>query len=130
MQTSYFLAKLIGPVASSSASRSPATARSIARWPEEFLNSNALIFLAGIITLPAGLAIVLTHNVWSLRLARRHHDHRLAFDRRRDDAIGCAAIRGRQGRAKIANPLFTKIGAAIWLAARRCLDFFRLYPTT
>ena len=31
----------------------------------EFLESHALIFLAGLITLPAGLAIVLTHNVWT-----------------------------------------------------------------
>ena len=35
-----------------------------ARWPSEFLASPALIFLSGVITLPAGLAIVLTHNVW------------------------------------------------------------------
>src|SRR5260370_20777079 len=31
----------------------------------EFLDSSALTFLSGVITLPAGLAIVLTHNVWA-----------------------------------------------------------------
>ena len=30
----------------------------------EFLNNPALMFLSGVITLPAGLAVVLTHNVW------------------------------------------------------------------
>jgi hypothetical protein len=31
----------------------------------EFLDSPALIFLSGIITMTAGLAVVLTHNVWA-----------------------------------------------------------------
>src|SRR5262245_64986346 len=32
----------------------------------EFLASPALIFISGVITFPAGLAIVLTHNRWAL----------------------------------------------------------------
>ena len=31
---------------------------------EEFLRSRALIYLSGLLTMTAGLAIVLTHNVW------------------------------------------------------------------
>src|SRR2546430_5781594 len=31
---------------------------------DEFIRNRALMFIAGIITMPAGLAIVLTHNVW------------------------------------------------------------------
>ena len=34
------------------------------RIVREFLDSEALIFISGVITLPAGLAIVITHNVW------------------------------------------------------------------
>ena len=34
------------------------------RIGQEFLDSEALIFISGVITLPAGLAIVITHNVW------------------------------------------------------------------
>ena len=34
-------------------------------FASEFMASPALIFLSGVITLPAGLAIVLTHNVWT-----------------------------------------------------------------
>jgi hypothetical protein len=31
---------------------------------DEFLRSRALIYLSGLLTMTAGLAIVLTHNVW------------------------------------------------------------------
>jgi hypothetical protein len=31
---------------------------------DQFINNRAILFLAGLITFPAGLAIVLTHNVW------------------------------------------------------------------
>ncbi len=40
----------------------PARMRRIGR---EFLDSEALIFMSGVITLPVGLAIVATHNVWA-----------------------------------------------------------------
>jgi len=33
---------------------------------EEFLASDALIFLSGVITLPVGLAIVNAHNIWRM----------------------------------------------------------------
>ena len=32
---------------------------------EEFLRSRALIYLSGLLTMTAGLAIVLAHNVWA-----------------------------------------------------------------
>ena len=32
---------------------------------EEFLRSRALIYLSGLLIMTAGLAIVLTHNVWA-----------------------------------------------------------------
>ena len=34
------------------------------RVGREFLDSEALIFLSGVITLPVGIAIVISHNVW------------------------------------------------------------------
>jgi hypothetical protein len=64
METSVFLAKLIGPVflvAGLAVLISPQRTRQLGR---EFVDSEALIFLSGIITLPAGLAIVIVHNVW------------------------------------------------------------------
>ena len=64
MPTSVFLAKLLGPffaVVGLSVLINAAAFRGIVK---EFLNSPALVFLSGLLTLPAGLAIVLTHNVW------------------------------------------------------------------
>lgn len=65
METSIFLAKLVGPmlvVLGLFVSLRPGR---IGRIGREFLDSEALIFISGVITLPAGLAIVLTHNVWA-----------------------------------------------------------------
>jgi hypothetical protein len=63
--TSIFLAKLIGPlfVALGLAMLvNPAVSQTMS---EEFLRSHALIFLSGLITLVAGLAIVNLHNAWT-----------------------------------------------------------------
>ena len=64
MQKSIFLAKLIGPLLATiglTLALNPDIIRTIAG---EFLKSYALIYLAGVITLTAGLAIVITHNEW------------------------------------------------------------------
>jgi uncharacterized protein YjeT (DUF2065 family) len=64
MQTSLFIAKLIGPlvvVAGLSALFNPQPMRDMAR---EFLASRALIFIAGVMALLAGLALINTHNLW------------------------------------------------------------------
>src|SRR5450631_601351 len=64
MATSVFLAKLLGPffaVVGLSVLMNADAFRGIVK---EFLKSPGLIFLTGLMTLPAGLAIVLTHNVW------------------------------------------------------------------
>ncbi len=49
----------------------------------DFLEHRGLIFLAGILTLLGGLAIVLTHNVWVCGWPVDHHHLRLAVGRRR-----------------------------------------------
>jgi hypothetical protein len=64
MQTSLFLAKLIGPVAlliGLVIVLDPNRMRVMAR---EMLQGEAFIFFAGILTLPIGLALVNTHNIW------------------------------------------------------------------
>jgi hypothetical protein len=64
MATSVFLAKLLGPffaVVGLSVLMNADAFRTIVK---EFLKSPGLIFLTGLVTLPAGTAIVLTHNVW------------------------------------------------------------------
>ena len=65
MQTSLFLAQLLGPVLlviGIAVLTDRAHTRALS---EEFLRSPALLFLAGLLTLVPGLAIILTHNVWT-----------------------------------------------------------------
>ncbi|MEE8439516.1 MAG: hypothetical protein V3S07_07995 [Micropepsaceae bacterium] len=64
MQTSIFLAKLIGPVFVLMGIAVILDSKRFQQLAREFIESEALIFLSGIITLPIGLAIVNTHNVW------------------------------------------------------------------
>ncbi|MFT5507895.1 MAG: hypothetical protein ACI89J_000964 [Hyphomicrobiaceae bacterium] len=65
MQTSIFIAKLIGPVAllmGLVVLLNPTRVRTMTR---EMLQGEAFIFLSGIITLPIGLVLVNTHNLWT-----------------------------------------------------------------
>jgi hypothetical protein len=64
MQASIFLAKLIGPVLLAGAVGLFANATAYRAMAREFLQSPALIYLSGLLTMTAGVAIVLTHNVW------------------------------------------------------------------
>jgi hypothetical protein len=65
MQTSTFLAQLIGPVLLVMGVGMVANRQGFRTMAEEFLASRALIFLAGLLALVPGLAIVLAHNVWA-----------------------------------------------------------------
>ena len=65
MPTSIFLARLIGPFALALGLALLVHGAGFRVLANEFLASPALVFLSGIVTLPAGLAIVLTHNVWT-----------------------------------------------------------------
>lgn len=64
MDTSLFLAQLIGPVLLVTAAAVLINQDNMREMASDFLEHRGLIFLAGILTLVAGLAIVLTHNVW------------------------------------------------------------------
>lgn len=64
MQTSIFLAKLMGPVLAVMGLTVLINPGRMQQMAREFLEGEALIFLSGVITLPVGLAIVNTHNVW------------------------------------------------------------------
>lgn len=65
MDTSIFLAKLAGPMMLVLGLFVVSQPERIRRIGREFLESEALMFMSGVITLPAGLAIVVTHNVWA-----------------------------------------------------------------
>jgi hypothetical protein len=64
METSLFLAKLIGPTLLAVSAALLVNQVNMREMAADFLQHRGLIFLAGILTLVAGLAIVLTHNVW------------------------------------------------------------------
>jgi hypothetical protein len=64
MQRSIYLAKLIGPVFAATGIGMLLNAGVFRILAEQFLSSYALIFLAGLLTLTAGIALVLAHNVW------------------------------------------------------------------
>jgi hypothetical protein len=64
MANSIFLARLIGPVLLAIGIGIFANGQVYRMLADEFLRSRALIYLSGLITMTAGLAVVLTHNVW------------------------------------------------------------------
>ena len=124
MTTSFFLARLIGPFALALGLALLVQGSGFRTFASEFMASPALIFLSGIITLPAGLAIVLTHNVWT-------PDWRVVITIIGWLAIVTGAIRmilpqqaAAKARGLIANPLVPKIGAAVWLAIGALLCFY------
>jgi hypothetical protein len=127
MTTSIFLARLIGPFALALGLALVVQGSGFRAFAGEFMASPALIFLSGIITLPAGLAIVLTHNVWT-------PDWRVIITIVGWLAVVTGAIRmifpqqaAAKARGLIAQPLIPKIGAAIWLAIGALLCFYGYY---
>ncbi len=66
MQTSIYLAKLIGPVMIVIGLAVLLNQDEFRKLSQEFLASRALMFLSGFVLLPAGIAILLVHNVWLL----------------------------------------------------------------
>ena len=66
METSLFLAKLLGPLLLAISAAVLINQDNMRDMATDFLEHRGLIFLAGILTLLGGLAIVLTHNVWVL----------------------------------------------------------------
>jgi hypothetical protein len=127
MSNSVFIARLIGPVMLVIGLAVFANQRAFRELAEEFLASRALTFLSGLIIMPAGLAIVLTHNIWAV-------DGRVMIT-----MFGWANLIGgairlaapayvmQTGRAMLKRPYFIPIAAAVWVVAGAlfCLFGFR-----
>lgn len=64
MDTSIFLAKLIGPMLMTFSAALLINQDNMRDMAADFLEHRGLIFLAGVLTLLGGLAIVITHNIW------------------------------------------------------------------
>jgi hypothetical protein len=116
MTTSVFLARLIGPVMLVIGLAVFANQRAFRDMAEEFLASRALLFLSGLLIMPMGLAIVLTHNVWTA-------DWRVLITlfgwlNTIGGAVRLAAPDTimRTGRAMLRQRYFVTVAAAIWIA--------------
>jgi hypothetical protein len=64
LQTSIFLAQLMGPVILAAAISLFINGEQQVAMAREFLESPSLIYISGLLVMTAGLAIVLYHNVW------------------------------------------------------------------
>src|SRR5690606_10855385 len=65
MDTSVFLARLVGPLLIAAAAGLILRQDAFRGMAKEVIANRALIYLAGFLTLLAGLALVNTHNVWT-----------------------------------------------------------------
>jgi uncharacterized membrane protein len=66
MPASIFIAKLLGPIFVLVGAALLVKAQMFRGILQEFIRSQALLYLAGVLGLLGGLALVLTHNVWAL----------------------------------------------------------------
>jgi uncharacterized membrane protein len=122
--TSVFRAKLLGPffaVVGLSVLMNADAFRGIVK---EFLKSPGLVFLTGLLTLPAGIAIVLTHNVWVADWPVL-----ITIIGWLGVVSGIARICAPKnvtstGKKISANKNFPMVGGAIWLAIGAALCFF------
>ena len=124
MQTSIFLARLIGPVMALvgiSLLMNEAVFRKMAL---EFLRSPALIFFSGMILMPAGLAVVLSHNVWVLNWP-------VIITLLGWTAVISGVLRVfapdralKIGKKALASKEFTTAAAAVWLVIGAVLCYF------
>src|SRR3954452_21096434 len=117
MSASVFIARLIGPVMLVIGLAVFANQRAFRDMAEEFLASRALMFLSGLLIMPVGLAIVLTHNVWAV-------DGRVMITLFGWlNLIGGAvrlvapAYAMKTGRRMLQRPHFIAIGASVWVVA-------------
>jgi hypothetical protein len=124
MQTSLFLARLIGPVMLVLGAALLINAREFRAVMDDFIANPTFAFLTGLMALPAGLAIVLTHNVWAA-------DWRVLITLIGWLTIFKGAIRllapqqvTNIGRQLLAKPQILTISAAIWILLGAVLCFF------
>ena len=124
MQSSVFLAKLMGPIFLAVGIGLIANAAVYKKLATEFLDSTALVYLSGLLTMTAGMAIILTHNVWVLewRVLITLLGWLLAIG----GAVRIVIPQGTQkiGRRFLNHPQGAIIAAVVWLAIGAVLCFF------
>jgi hypothetical protein len=129
MLASYFLAKLIGPFSLILGLGVLLSGTYYRAMAVEFLNSRALVFLAGVITLSAGLAIVIMHNVWVLHWPLIITVLGWLMVLSAIVRIVTPEYAMAKGRAMIARSNVMAIAAAVWLIIGVILTFFGYFQT-
>jgi hypothetical protein len=124
MPTSIYLAKLIGPVALVAALSLFLNRSTYLAMAQEFMRSPALIYLSGLLTMTAGVAIVLAHNRWVAAwpvlitifgwLAVIGGAARIAFPNQTR----------KIGEAMLDKPMAMNIGGAVWAAIGLIFCFY------
>jgi uncharacterized membrane protein len=91
---------------------------------DEFLRSRALIYLSGLLTMTAGMALILTHNVW--RADWPVIITILGWLAAIGGAVRIIAPQGteRVGRQMLKHKHGLTIAGAVWLAVGAVLCFF------
>jgi hypothetical protein len=128
VQTSIFLARLIGPVMTLVGISLLMNETAFRKMAMEFLRSPALIFFSGMILMPAGLAVVLSHNVWVLNWP-------VIITLLGWIAVISGALRVfapdralKIGKKAIASKEITTVSAAFWLVIGAVLCYFGFRP--
>ena len=124
MPTSIFLAKLIGPVLLAIGVGLLVNSAAYRTMAEEGLRSRVLIYLTGVLTMTAGLAVVINHSVWAA-------DWRVIITLLGWLAtiggavrIVCPQASEKMGGWMLKHPQGLTIGAVFWLAIGAVLCFF------
>lgn len=124
MNTSVFLAQLMGPVMLVAAIGLLVNQEAQRNMARQFLDSPPLIYVTGFMVMTAGLAIVLYHNVWSF-------DWRLIITLFGWIAVIGGAIRmicfsavKKIGNAMLDRPRAAIVGGVVWLIIGAVLCFF------
>ena len=124
MQTSTFLAQLIGPVMLAAAIGLLLNRRAHRAMALEFLDSAPLIYISGVLVMTAGIAIVLNHNVWvadwPVIITLFGWMAAIGGAIR----ILCFSAVKRIGQAMLEKPLTTIIGGVVWLIIAAVLCYY------
>jgi hypothetical protein len=124
MANSVFLARLIGPVAMAVGIGLFVNATGFRTMADELVRSRPLVFLSGLLSMTAGMAIALTHNQWVanwpviITLIGWIGAISGAF------RIICPGKIEGIGRKALQHKYGLTIGGAIWLAVGAILMFF------
>jgi uncharacterized membrane protein len=124
MGNSVFLARLIGPLMLAVGIGIFVNGPIYRMLADEFLRSRALIYLSGLLTMTAGLALILTHNVW--RADWPVIITILGWLAAIGGAVRIIAPQGteRVGRQVLKHKHGLTIAGAVWLAVGAVLCFF------